>query len=165
MSTSGLLGLWRCHFGRFVVTNQCSVCSNLHFLDLFRIFCVFPRRFEHGRFLCKGGLDMAGIVPTTFAVSCNRPAAQPSLFSFSTLSLLSPPFLPFSHVFDFSIFSHFYLYPSLFSLFSSFLICFLSFTSSHFLRFPAFFGQSDASPCDHLASSVHHTVRPGNRLG
>ena len=115
MSICGLLSLWRCHFGRFVVTNQCSLCSNLHFSCFVPHFCVFPMRFEHGRFLCKGGRDMAGIIPTTFAVSCNRPAAQPFLLSFSSSFLL--PLSLFSIFPLFSLFSHFSPVPSLFFTF------------------------------------------------
>ena len=45
-------------------------CAFLRFFPQFLSF--FPRRFEHGHFSCKGGRDMAGKIPTTFATSCNR---------------------------------------------------------------------------------------------
>ena len=82
------------------------------FLDFPHIFCFFfLRRFEHGRFSCKGGRDMAGKFPTTFCgIVCNRPAAQPSLLSFFYPFLFSS-LSPFSH---FSLCSHFSLLPSFF---------------------------------------------------
>ena len=102
------------------------VCALLKcaFFRFFLHFCFFPRRFEHGRFSCKGGRDMAGKIPTTFATSCNRPSAlwasQPSLLS---CSLLSTFLLRFTSLFSFFLqcflFSPFSLFPSLFSLFST----------------------------------------------
>ena len=78
------------------------------------IFVFFPRRFEHGRFSCKGGRDMAGKIPTTLATSCNRPSAlwasQPSLLSSSPLSTFVLQFSLFSLFF--SNFSSFHPFPS-----------------------------------------------------
>ena len=79
-------------------------------------------RFEHGRFSCKGGREMAGIIPTVFAVSCSRFMAlwisQPSLLSFSLVSTFLLRFSPFFPLFlRFSLFS--LLFPLPFS-FSSF---------------------------------------------
>ena len=70
-----------------------------YFAIFFAFFCFFfQRRFERGRFSCKGGRDMAGKIPTTFAVSCGD-----SQFFFF-----------------FSLFSPFPLLPSLFSFFPHF---------------------------------------------
>ena len=82
------------------------------------IFVFFPRRFEHGHFSCKGGRDMAGKIPTTFATSCNRPSAlwasQPSLLSSSFLSTFVLQFSLFSVFFlQFFFFSPLSLLPSL----------------------------------------------------
>ena len=141
----------------------------VHFFGIFPAFFVFfQRRFEHGRFSCKGGRDMAGKIPTTFATSCNRPSAlwasQPSLLSCSLLppfSSASPPFsLFFSNVFSFLPFS---LFPSLFfTFFPQFSSNFPSppLTSRFFQRF---FGQSDTSPCDPFVSNVPHEAPPTHR--
>ena len=70
LSTFGLLGLWRCHFGRYVVTNQCSLCSNLHFAcfvphflcfsDAVRTWSIFVQRWTgHGKHYPN---DVCGIV-------------------------------------------------------------------------------------------------------
>ena len=121
VSTFGLLGLWWCHFGRFVVTNQCSLCSNLHFSCFFLHFLSFSEAVRTWSLVvCKGGRDMAGIIPTTFAVSCNRPAAQPFLLSFSSSFLL-----PLSLFQNFLLFSTvFYTFPSSFLFFHLFSIVF-----------------------------------------
>ena len=70
----------------------CALLKFAIFLFFFKFFCFFPRRFEHGRFSYKGGREMTGKIPTTFAVSCNRPtalwASQPSLLCFLFPSLL-----------------------------------------------------------------------------
>ena len=69
---------------------------------------------------------MAGKIPTTFAMSCNRPAvfwsSQPSLLSCSPPFHLCPPLLPF--------FPFFLQFLSLFTLFT--------FPFSFFLFFPQF---------------------------
>ena len=133
-------------------------CAFLRFFPQFLSF--FPRRFEHGRFSCKGGRDMAGKIPTTFATSCNRPSAlwasQPSLLS---CSLLSTFLLRFTSLF--SVFSPIFLlfppfpppFPSLVPFFPTIFQHF-SFISSHFPLFPAFFGQADMSLCNFLANFV-----------
>ena len=109
----------------------CAWCRKLHcrglrtsvrsaqmciFFEFFPHFFVFSEAgFEHGRFSCNGGRDMAGKIPTTFAISCNRPSAlwasQPSLLSCSLLSTFllrfSSLFLFFSPIFSlFRQFSH-----------------------------------------------------------
>ena len=119
VSTFGLLGLWRCHFGRFVVANQCSLCSNLPFSCFFPHFLSFPKRFEHGRFLCKGGRDMAGIITTGL-----RPNLSFSLV-LPPFSSLSPLFPCFTHTFPSSLL--------FFQIFHSFPVIFL-----HLLTFSAF---------------------------
>ena len=50
-----------------------SVCGDEPVCALLKcaFFCFFPnffllRRFEHGRFSCKGGREMADIIPTVF---------------------------------------------------------------------------------------------------
>ena len=72
------------------------------FFLFFPHFLSFPKRFEHGRFSCKGGRDMASKIPTMFAISCNRPSAlwasQPSLLSCSLLSTFLLRFPPFSQM-------------------------------------------------------------------
>ena len=87
-------------------------CAFLRFVPQFLSF--FPRRFEHGRFSCKGGRDMAGKIPTTFATSCSRPSAlwasQPSLFSCLLISTFVLQFSLFSLFF--SNFSSFHPFPS-----------------------------------------------------
>ena len=101
------------------------VCALLKcaFFAIFPTFFVFfQRRIEHGRFSCKGGRDMAGKIPTTFATSCNRPSAlwasQPSLLSCSLLSTFLLQFSLFSLFFsNFSSFHPFSLFPSLFFTF------------------------------------------------
>ena len=113
------------------------VCALLRcaFFRFFPHFLFFPRRFEHGRFLCKGGREMAGKFPTTFAVSSNRPAAQPFLLS---CSLPSSFVLHFPSCFPF--FPQFFLF-SPFSLLPSFFHCFFPQFSSnfhHLLQFSAF---------------------------
>ena len=112
------------------------VCALLKcaFFAIFPTFFVFfQRRIEHGRFSCKGGRDMAGKIPTTFATSCNRPSAlrasQPSLLS---CSLLSTFLLRFT-----SLFSFFLQCFLLFTLFPSSLLFF----SPFFQSFPAIFLQ------------------------
>ena len=81
-----------------LMTLDGSVMVFFFFCDLFRIFFFFQRRFERGRFSCKGGRDMAGKIPTTFAVSCS----DSHFSSFFPLFTLSPS--PFS----FFIFSTFF---------------------------------------------------------
>ena len=134
------------------------------FLCCSRFFLFFLRRFEHGRFSCKGGRDMAGKIPTTFAISCNKPAAlwasQPSLLSCSPLS---------SFVLHFSHFSHYFSNFLSFLPFHTSLLFFSPFPTifpALFLRllplsvfFQRFFGQSDASPCNSLVSNVHHEAQ------
>ena len=44
-------------FDTFVVTNQCSLCSNLHFSSF---FVFFPRRFEHCETYCDGWMFTCG---------------------------------------------------------------------------------------------------------
>ena len=99
-------------------------CAFLRFFPQFLSF--FPRRFEYGRFSCKGGRDMAGKIPTTFATSCNRPWASglPNLpfslvLSFPPLSSNSLSFLFFSPIFLlFTPFPH--PFPSLVPFFPQF---------------------------------------------
>ena len=147
---------------RSVCCGDEPVCALLKcaFFVFCRIFCVFTGRFEHGRFSCKGGREMAGIVPTVFAASCGRSTAlsisQPSLLSFFYPFHLSPPLLSFfSNCHSFHPFS---LFPSLFSFFSTMFQQF-SFTFCHFPPFLPFFGQSDASPCNPLVSNVLHEAQ------
>ena len=87
-------------------------CAFFRFFPQFLSF--FPKRFEHGRFSCKGGRYMAGKIPTTFATSCNRPSAlwasQPSLFSCPLISTFVLQFSLFSLFF--SNFSSFHSFPS-----------------------------------------------------
>ena len=106
------------------------VCALLKcaFFEIFPHFLFFLRRFEHGRFSCKGGREMAGKFPTTFAVSSNRPSAlwasQPSLLS---CSLPSTFVLHFPSCFPFFL-QCFLISP--FSLLPSFFPCFPHFSSN-----------------------------------
>ena len=91
----------------------------VHFLRFFAHFCFFQRRFEHGRFSCKGTGHGRQKFQRRFAVSCSRPtalqASQPSLLSFSSLSTFLLQFFPFSQCFlHFFLFSPFSLLPSFF---------------------------------------------------
>ena len=147
------------------------VCALLKcaFFAIFPTFFVFfQRRIEHGRFSCKGGRDMAGKIPTTFATSCNRPSAlwasQPSLLSSSLLSTFLLRFTSlFSFFLQFFFFSPFFPLPfSFFHLFSTVFQQF-SFSSSNFPFFPVFFGQGDVSLCNTLANFVHHEAPPTHR--
>ena len=99
----------------------------------------------------RGGSNMvafcAKVDGTWQALSQRRLRYRFFLPPFSSLSPFSPFFLSF--------FSHFSLFPSLFSPFFQYF----SFTSSHFLRFPALFGQSDASPCNPFVSNVPHEAQ------
>ena len=158
------MAFWAC--GGASSVGSCNICGDepvfallkFAFFVFFHHFCCcfFSWRFEHGRFSCKGGREMTNIIPTVFATSCSRPtalwASQPSLVSCSHLSsfvlhcsyfLIISPISPL-----------FTLFPlPFFSLFST--VCQqLSFTFSHFPLFPVFFGQSDASPCDHLLTEM-----------
>ena len=111
------------------------------------MFLVFPAFFMFFR----GGSNMvafcAKVDGTWQALSQRRLRYRFFLPPFSSLSPFSPFFLSF--------FSHFSLFPSLFSPFFQYF----SFTSSHFLRFPALFGQSDASPCNPFVSNVPHEAQ------
>ena len=95
-------------------TNQCSLCSNLHFSCFSRNFCLFFRGGSNMVAFRQGGRDMAGKIPTTFATSCNRPSAlwasQPSLFSCLLISTFVLQFSLFSLFF--SNFSSFHPFPS-----------------------------------------------------
>ena len=122
-----------------------SVCGDEPVCALLvRTWSLFVQRWTgHGR-----------QIPTTFAISCNRPttlwASQPSLLS---CSLLSSFLLRFSHV------SHsFSNFPSLFSLLSFLLFFSTIFQQLSFRFFQRFFffGLSDASPCDPFVSNVPH---------
>ena len=118
-----VLGCQKLHCrGLRTSVRSAQMCIFLRFFSHFLSF--FPRRFEHGRFSCKGGRDMAGKIPTTFATSCNRPSALwlPNLpfslvLSFPSFSSASPPFSLFLQCF---LFSPFFPLPfSFFHLFST----------------------------------------------
>ena len=108
----------------------CAWCQKLHCRGLrtsvrsaqMCFFHVFPAFFVFFQRRCKGGREMAGKIPTTFAISCNRPSAlwvsQPSLLSCSLLStfLLRFPSL-FSFFLQIFLFSPFSFFPSLFLFF------------------------------------------------
>ena len=113
--------------------------------------------FFHHFWFFRGGSNMVAFrirwtgndrhYSTVFAISFSRPtafcASQPFL-----LFHFCPSLLPFFH--SFSIFPSFHPFPSSLFLFLTFSTVFqqLSCTFSYFPLFPAFFGQSDASPCD-----------------
>ena len=139
-SRSSVLGARNCTAEGYEPVCALLKCA---FFSIFPAFFVFSEaRFEHGRFPCKGGREMAGKFPTTFAVSSNRPSAlwasQPSLLSCSLPStfvlhfpscfpvfpqfFLFSPFslLPFFLFFQFS--SNFSSPPPIFSFFQRFLV-------------------------------------------
>ena len=95
-----------------LMTLDGSVMVGFFFAIFSAFFCFFQRRFGRGRFSCKSGRDMAGKIPTTFAVSCSD----------------------FHFFFFFSLFSPFPLLPSFF--FTFFLI--FPIICLHLLRFSAF---------------------------
>ena len=160
------MAFWACEGA--ISVGSCNICGDepvcavlkFAFFVFFCDFLFFPRRFEHGRFSCKGGRDMAGKIPTTSAISCSMPtalcASQPSLLSCSLLPSFVLHFSQFSH--SFSNFPSFHPFPSSL-LFFSVIFQYFSFTFSHFPLFQCFFGQSDASPCDLLVSNVPHEAQ------
>ena len=120
-------------FATFVVTNQCSLCSNLHFSRFFqhmvcfseavRTWSLFVQRWTgHGS---ENSNDVCGIVQQAY-----RPLGFPTFPSllFSPFPPLSSTSLPVSHFSPFFfIFSPFSLLPSLFSFFPHFSNIFLHF--------------------------------------
>ena len=118
VSTFGLLGLWRCHFGRFVVTNQCSLCSNLHFSCFSRIFCFFRSGSNMVAFCAK--VDGTWQALSQRRLRCRVTGLRPNL----SFSLFLPPFSSLSPFFSFFLlFYHsFHTFPSsllFFHLFST----------------------------------------------
>ena len=134
----------------------------------------FLRFFPHFLFFFRGGPNVVAFrakVDGTwqakfqrrlrYRVAGLRPSGLPNL-PFS-LSLPFPPSssnsFPFPYVF--SNFSSFHIFPSSLPFFPFFSTVYQQFsiTSFNFTLFPAFFGQSDASPCDPLSAMC--TTRHG----
>ena len=133
------------------------------FCDFSHIFCLF---FRGGSNMVAFRAKVDGTWQAKFQrrlryrVAGLRPSGLPNL-PFS-LSLPFPPSssnsFPFPNVFF--NFSSFHPFPSSLPFFSPFFPQFTSnFPSLPFTLFPAFSGQSDASPCDPFVSNVHHEAR------
>ena len=101
VSTFGLLGLWRCHFGWFVVTNQCSLCSNLHFSSFVPHFLCFSEAVRTLSLFVQSwtghGRHYPNVVCGIVQQACGP--TFPSLFFYPFLPPFFPLFLLFSTLF------------------------------------------------------------------